>query len=948
MAIVLVVGMNAVKEAYEDYKRYKSDRLINNKNCKVIRDGIEVDEKWSRLAVGDIVVVRNNESFPADLVLLSTSGDVSPSICFVETSNLDGESNLKSKQALLETNQQLQSPTDFLTFQAKLQIESPSINLNSFHGVIKLLLTNENEQTDEEEEEVKDNNLNSISTFTTTSTSTYSLTLDQLLIRGTCLSNTDHVYGVVVYGGHQSKYMLNTRHTPYKRSRFDSYVNRILIAVFIFEFFLCLMSSLLGSTRYGRIGDTWYLPLGNDSTQDTLHLFFSFVVLFGGIAPFTMFLSLEFVRILQLITINRDKKMFHYESNSFACGRTSNLNEELGQVEYIFTDKTGTLTRNQMQVKKNMINNVVYQSRFYNSYHNGDNKNLKQSIKDNGNNNNKDKSKEEIELYEEEEEEYLGITMSKLGSSSDIENEMRSSNSSNSSNNINIKEEIDMNDPDTFEFFLALSICHSAIPESIDENGNIKYSSSSPDELALVKESSNMGIKFHTRTTNYLRINVLGIEREYKLLKVLEFDSDRKRMSVIVTHYDSDDIIMYCKGADSVILPRLLDYGDANNIVDLISSYKEHLHRFSCEGLRTLCVTKKIIPRDEYEPWSLKMNAANLLLNGRNERVGELSSEIEHGWSMLGIVGIEDRLQDRVPETIARLSDADIRIWMITGDKQETAINIGISCCLLDPEEDNYLILNETNILELQMKLELNLKQQLENIPQVNNNNSNNIRSIIIDGNTLSLLIGNKNLEDSFYKLANNVKSVVCCRFTPFQKSEVVRIVKERTSGITLAIGDGANDVSMIQRSHVGVGISGFEGRQAVLASDFAIAQFHYLERLVLVHGRWNYKRIATLLCYTFWKSIIISLIELWFNIFTGFSGSNIVDDINTLLLGVVYASVPVIIYGASDKDIDSVNIQNYPSLYKETQSSKNVRIKNVSTTPIFDNLINIYYKLKV
>ncbi|EFA77252.1 P-type ATPase [Heterostelium album PN500] len=489
--------------------------------------------------------------------------------------------------------------------------------------------------------------------------------------------------------------------------------------------------------------------------------------------------------------------------------------------------------------------------------------------------------------------------------------------------NLTEKLQIDFTVPENLEFFIAMALCHSVIPE-IDSNGSISYSSSSPDEIALVNAASIYGIKFHSRTPHSMSIIVNGEERSYHLLNVLEFSSDRKRMSVIVKEFNSQDIILYCKGADTAILPLLSDTHDK----EILKLDEDALRRFSCSGLRTLCIAKKIIPTVEYEQWNLLFKKASIAIEDRVEKVGEVSTLIEKDWTLMGVTGIEDKLQYNVASTITTISRAHIKIWMLTGDKQETAINIGISCKLL--EGLDILLLNESSSKDALQELINTHIQRIEYERSLESTGAGAGKrgyAIVVDGSTLSIAI-TKELEDSFYKLTSLCTSVVCCRVTPFQKSEVVRIVKDRTKSITLAIGDGANDVSMIQKAHIGVGISGKEGRQAVLASDFAISQFRFLERLVLVHGRYNYKRLCLLICYFFFKNLVCSLLQFWFSTNTQFSGQTFYDAANILGYNLIFTSLPIIVIGVFEKDIDSSYLRKYPTLYRECQLGKSFNHK--------------------
>ncbi|KYQ89727.1 P-type ATPase [Tieghemostelium lacteum] len=921
LGIVLLI--NAVKEAYEDFKRYKSDKKINYQRCTVVDKGKEVKKDWKDLRVGDIVKVYNEQQFPADMVLLSSSSEASEGQCYIETSNLDGETNLKCKRSLMETNY-LREVTDFYPLKTVLEYESPSLNLHKFDG--RMTLTQQDG-----------------------STQTLPLNIEQLLIRGTTLMNTKWIYGVIVYTGHETKYMLNTMSTPSKRSKLERAMNKMLIYILVAEACLCLASAFIGLALESRVGrNSFYLALNHRYGLRTVERFFTFVVLYSTMVPISLYVTMEVVRVFQVMLINRDKKMYHQETNTFATARTSNLNEELGQVEYIFSDKTGTLTRNEMEFRMCCINGQVFGTM---------------------------PTSGEKSQFSSLDNLKLALDQSQQKLTDSIEKPFH----------------IDFSVPENFEFFLVMAICNTVIPETVEcsddpQLSTIKYSSSSPDEIALVNAASLMGFKYHSRSPNSIGININGEEKVYTILNVLEFTSDRKRMSIIVKELNSSEIILYCKGADTSILPYVkknnnytstnnLEIKDSNGIPSTININSDgcdgcdgsdgsndesqtsttkvnnsrqeeiqkenelNLKKFSCNGLRTLCIAKKVIPLEEYEPWNVLYKEASISITNRDINLQNVSALIENDWELLGITGIEDKLQQNVTSTISTLSAANIKIFMLTGDKQETAINIGLSCQLLSNCE--LVIINNENVEGLKSNLESSIQRIVSsryNSVQAQHNGeipleivSNGTGAsqqqdygLVIDGQTLGLILSTgKEMEDLFFDLGKLCKSIICCRVTPFQKSEVVRIYKDRTDSITLAIGDGANDVSMIQKAHIGIGISGKEGRQAVLASDYAISQFRYLERMVLVHGRYNYKRLCLLICFFFFKNLSTCLLQLWYSTNTQFSGQTFYDAVNILGYNLIFTSLPIIVMGVFEKDIDPKYLRRYPQLYRECQLGK-------------------------
>lgn len=516
---------------------------------------------------------------------------------FIETSNLDGETNLKIRQGVPSTAIFIET-RDLTQFNGTLECEPPNRHLYEYNGVLK--------------EQGK---------------SLVSLGPDQLLLRGAMLRNTSWVFGMVAYTGHDTKLMRNSTSAPLKRSTVDRLTNTQILMLFFILIVLCLVSAVFNEiwTR-DHFKSDWYLGINDVLSKNFGYNLLTFIILYNNLIPISLQVTLELVRFLQAVFINVDIEMYHAESNTPAVARTSNLNEELGMVKYVFSDKTGTLTRNVMEFKRCSIASHIY------------------SVED---------TPENSQLVQ------------------NIKNKHPTS-------------------PIIVEFMTLMAVCHTVIPEKM-EDGLINYHAASPDERALVYGATKFGYVFDTRTPSYLEIDALGVRERYEILNVLEFTSTRKRMSVIAKN-SKGEIKLYCKGADTVIYERLSQ--NHQNFRDITL---RHLEEFATEGLRTLCLAVAIIPEDVYNDWKETYHKASTSMQSRERKVEDAANLIENNLILLGATAIEDKLQEGVPETIAALIKAEIYVWVLTGDKQETAINIGYSCKLLSQGMD-LIILNEDSL----------------------------------------------------------------------------------------------------------------------------------------------------------------------------------------------------------------------------------------------------------
>ncbi|MQM06558.1 hypothetical protein Taro_039382 [Colocasia esculenta] len=832
--LLFVLFVTAIKDGYEDWRRHRSDRKENNREAYVFQSGRFQLKKWKKIRAGEVVKIYADETIPCDVVLLGTSD---PSgIAYIQTMNLDGESNLKTRYARQETASVIAKEE---VLSALIRCEQPNRNIYEFTANMEF-----NGQK-------------------------FPLGQSNIVLRGCQLKNTDWVIGVVVYAGQETKAMLNSAVSPSKRSKLEGYMNRETLWLSVFLFIMCAVVAL---------GMGLWLERHNDQL-DTLP---------------------------------------YYRRRYITNGRNNH--------------KTGTLTENKMEFQGASVFGKDYGNFMNSATH---------------------------QLQEVTIAGAIGGRRWKLKSAITVDPELVALLHKNLAGEERIA---------AHEFFLTLAACNTVIPvlnrntshpdgEFHDELEAIDYQGESPDEQALVAAASAYGYTLIERTSGHIVVDVNGDELRLDVLGLHEFDSVRKRMSVVI-RFPNNTIKVLVKGADSSMFSILrkvtekIDERDTATSANIRYATENHLTDYSSKGLRTLVVAAKDLTDLEFMEWQSRYEEASTSLTERSTKLRQTAAFIECNLNLLGATGIEDKLQDGVPEAIESLRQAGIKVWVLTGDKQETALSIGLSCKLLT-QNMQQIIINGTSEEECRRLLSdakakygikpVNLRKRCLKKKNTDNHyvgvssNSKSSNVLIQEsgeqsekynkgagnvpefyeenltssvGAPLALIIDGNSL---LFDLATSCRVVLCCRVAPLQKAGIVDLIKSRTNDMTLAIGDGANDVSMIQMADVGVGICGQEGRQAVMASDFAMGQFRFLKRLLLVHGHWNYQRVGYLVLYNFYRNAVFVLMYV---LCTAFSATSALTDWSSVFYSVIYTSIPTIVVGILDKDLSHRTLLQYPKLY--------------------------------
>ncbi|KAM9055395.1 putative phospholipid-transporting ATPase IIB isoform 1-T2 [Megaptera novaeangliae] len=822
-----VLAVTIMREATDEFRRFQRDKEVNSQLYSKLTVRGKVQVKSSDIQVGDLIIVEKNQRIPSDMVFLRTSEKAGS--CFIRTDQLDGETDWKLRVAVSCT-QRLPALGDLFSINAYVYAQKPQLDIHSFEGTFT------REDSDPPIHE--------------------SLSIENTLWASTVVASGT-VIGVVIYTGKETRSVMNTSNPKNKVGLLDLELNQLTKALFL----ALVALSVVMVTLQGFSGP-WYRSL------------FRFLLLFSYIIPISLRVNLDMGKAAYGWMIMKD------ENIPGTVVRTSTIPEELGRLVYLLTDKTGTLTRNEMVFKRLHLGTVSYgtdtmdeiQNHLVNSY---------------------------------------SQTQSQASGNNASSAPPRKAQSSAPKVRKSVSSRV-------HEAVKAVALCHNVTPvyEARGAAGETEfaeadqdfsddsrtYQASSPDEVALVQWTESVGLTLVNRDLTSMQLRTPGGQiLTYCILQTFPFTSESKRMGVIVRDESTAEITFYMKGAD-VAMSTVVQYNDW---------LEEECGNMAREGLRTLVVAKRALTEEQYQDFESRYNQAKLSIHDRTLKVAAVVESLEREMELLCLTGVEDQLQADVRPTLEMLRNAGIKIWMLTGDKLETATCIAKSSHLVSRTQDTHVFRPVTSRGEAH--LELNAFRRKHDC------------ALVISGDSLEVCL--KYYEHEFVELACQCPAVVCCRCAPTQKAHIVKLLQQHTGRRTCAIGDGGNDVSMIQAADCGIGIEGKEGRQASLAADFSVPQFKHIGRLLMVHGRSSYKRSAALSQFVMHRGLIISTMQAVFSSVFYFASVPLYQGFLVVGYATVYTMFPVFSL-VLDQDVKPEMAMLYPELYKDLTKGRSLSCK--------------------
>ncbi|PGG95767.1 hypothetical protein AJ80_09916 [Polytolypa hystricis UAMH7299] len=944
--LAFVVAISLGKEALDDIARRRRDAEANAEEYTVLsfhpssakrrvarsrgtpsaRDTsttgakiFEITKKSRDLKVGDILKLGKDQRLPADVIILkSTLPGTSTSLGedlsqpqsqpdlideststplatdngqWGESDNSLGESSgasdtfIRTDQLDGETDWKLRLPSPLtqnlpITEYSRLRITAgaPERNVNDFLGTIELMPPDRSNYDPHIIKAMRapEDDASGLSTSVHNNSHQFSpdvqsapLTIDNTAWASTVLASNTHTIAAIIYTGSETRSAMSTSPSRSKVGLLEYEINSLTKILCVLTLSLSII--LVALEGFEPTNDKeWYIAI------------MIYLILFSTIIPMSLRVNLDMAKSVYGRFIERDSGI----PNTIV--RTSTIPEDLGRIEYLLSDKTGTLTQNEMELKKIHVGTVSYAN----------------------------EAMDEVTSYIRQGFSTVP-TADATATSTLVTPSSVNGISAAHGTTTRTRREIGSRVRD---IVLALALCHNVTPTTDEDNGQkvTTYQASSPDEIAIVKYTEEVGLQLAHRDRQKIILRLVDtgqIVVHVRILDVFPFTSDSKRMGIVVqfvtnnygpSSQEEPEIWFYQKGADTVMSSIVA----ANDWLD------EETSNMAREGLRTLVIGRKKLSAALYQEFSNSYKQASLSLQDRDARMSKaVKGHLEHNLELLGVTGVEDKLQKDVKPSLELLRNAGVKIWMLTGDKVETARCVAVSAKLVARGQYIHTVTKLKDKGSAQDTLDF-LRNKTD-------------ACLLIDGESLSVMLSQ--FRTPFISVAVLLPAVIACRCSPTQKAEIANLIRQHTKKRICCIGDGGNDVSMIQAADVGIGIVGKEGRQASLAADFSITHFHHLTKLLVWHGRNSYKRSAKLAQFIMHRGLIISACQTMYSIAMHFEPKGLF--INWLLVGyaTVYTNAPVFSL-VLDRDVDEELANLYPELYKELKTGRSLSYRSFFT----------------
>eukprot|EP01138_Halocafeteria_seosinensis_P015010 gb/GECG01015322.1/.p1 GENE.gb/GECG01015322.1/~~gb/GECG01015322.1/.p1 ORF type:complete len:1320 (+),score=133.68 gb/GECG01015322.1/:1-3960(+) len=975
--LIVVLVITAIRAAYDDYRRYKADEEVNSKPFEILQGGISTTVLQARdIRPGHLVIVKKNEQVPCDLVALKSrmTEQDDKGVCYVQTANLDGETDLKPRYALHFTN--TLSNRQLTEMRCCIKCDPPNADVHKLNALLSLENNLEGELVSGGDVEMA---------AASGRRDSFPLDSGNLIQQGTTLKDTEYVVGVAVYTGRETKLGQNTSLPPTKMGSVDAQINYHTAGLFVIQIVLVSMFGVIAASQ----SDPWYITPESKEQGRPWYAFLIIplrvLLLISMLIPISLRVTLDLAKSYYAYLITNDVHVYDEASDVRAMVNNSDIIEDLGCIDTIFTDKTGTLTDNVMNFKMGSVDGEVL-----------DSQDVWSPVSVKG----KPDASRLHNLELSSRTEIYWLTLAVCNSVQPVKRDALRS------RDITNRDDICHSMP------LAANEADVELPKA--ELGSldltqvyrcVEFQSASPDEEALVYAASRAGITLFERNRfddeseelliqfqaslpenlfsrlrscdkdpatkrvwvkeeiNSSRVRGTHQER-LELLHVIPFTSQRKRMSVVIRCQTTSMIFVLCKGADEALFPRLRHCERESTEAKLRRQTNRQIEMFANRGLRTLMVVVRRMSGSEYAEWLTQWEGARRQVAGREKAIEQAAGQLECQFELVGASAVEDTLQQGVPETIENLRLGGCRFWMLTGDKYTTAIQIALASRLMDEPQETISLKNrsssgsnsvmdgygemrsgcfcnlhmespasdiESLLSERKRKFVLairgNSKRDVSaELKHINDNLCLKCKgkqmeyTLVIDGCALPFLL--KYFSVQFKHLVQTgCKSVICCRASPSQKAELVQFVRRSKHslirGRTLAIGDGGNDCPMLLAANVGVGLVGREGMQASRSADFSISRFRFLERLMLVHGRLSLHRTSITALFCFYKSIVLCSAQVGYVPACLFSGCSLFDTFCLTTYNMIYTALPALLL-VLDREWEISKLERHPHLYAQ------------------------------